>query len=435
MRVGIVGGGLAGISLSRFLRAEVEVLEKEDRPGGLCRTFQKDGFAYDVGGHILFSAQAELLERLRGVLGENVLRRRRYNEILFQGRTLKYPFENGIGVLDKQDIYECLIGYLVNPHPEPHNFREWIYHTFGDGFAQKYLVPYNEKIWKTPLDEMDTRWVARVPKPPVEDIVKSALGMETEGNLHQLHFFYPATGGIESLIRGLVDNPATVCTGFQVRRIEKQGDLWAVSDGSVIKHYDRVVLTVPLREAVSLFPDTPDSLVAAASALTINSVRLVNVGVDNPSLLARSAVYIPTPSICTHRVCFMGYFSPHNVPAGRSSLTAEITCRPGHELHAVSDDALAERVVGELHEVGVVNRRDVVSAEVRSFPYGYVVPDARSEARVQALRDYFGGMGIELHGRFAEHEYLNMDEVVARSLALAERFNQGCDEPPSRRSQ
>ncbi|MBK5093992.1 MAG: NAD(P)-binding protein, partial [Actinobacteria bacterium] len=190
--IGIIGGGLSGVTLQHFLEAESEILEKEEKPGGLCRTFQKNGFSYDIGGHILFSKDESLMDIVKDVLGNNANYCRRNNQILYKDRYVKYPFENGLGKLDKQDIYECLIGYLMNEYPEPCNFEEWIYHVFGSGIAEKYLVPYNEKIWKVPLEEMGLDWVERVPRPPLEDIVKSALDMETRGYVHQLYFYYPA---------------------------------------------------------------------------------------------------------------------------------------------------------------------------------------------------------------------------------------------------
>ncbi len=203
MKSGILGGGLTGLALASMVEGDCEVLEKEASPGGLCRTFQEKGFRFDIGGHILFSRNEEILKRVLEQLGDNIEKRRRNNKILFNGRFVKYPFENGLNDLAKEDILDCRIGFLKNPHPAPTNFKEWILHTFGDGFASKYLIPYNEKIWKFPLDQMELDWVERVPQPPLEDLLRSALGFETEGYMHQLHFYYPKTGGIEALITGL----------------------------------------------------------------------------------------------------------------------------------------------------------------------------------------------------------------------------------------
>src|SRR5947209_19265233 len=114
MNIGILGGGISGLTLQRFLEHPSEVLEKASRPGGLCRTFRKDGFGFDIGGHILFSKHQHVKDLLTSLLSDNVNYWKRANKILFKGSVVKYPFENDLGSLEKEDAYECLIGYLKN---------------------------------------------------------------------------------------------------------------------------------------------------------------------------------------------------------------------------------------------------------------------------------------------------------------------------------
>ncbi|HID60964.1 MAG TPA: hypothetical protein EYP46_03795, partial [Hadesarchaea archaeon] len=49
-KVGILGGGLAGLASASFLRHDFEVLEKNDECGGLCRSLTEKGFTFDYGG-------------------------------------------------------------------------------------------------------------------------------------------------------------------------------------------------------------------------------------------------------------------------------------------------------------------------------------------------------------------------------------------------
>ena len=124
----------------------------------------------------------------------------------------------------------------------PENFKEWIYFNFGKAIAEKYLVPYNEKIWKFDLEKMGLEWVARVPKPPKADIIKSSFGIPTEGYRHQLYYFYPKTGGIQSLIKSLeLKKAGPITKNFTVKRITKEGGKWAVSDGSREKIFDKII--------------------------------------------------------------------------------------------------------------------------------------------------------------------------------------------------
>ena len=98
MNVGILGGGITGITLQRYLQHDSEVLEAAGRPGGLCSTIFKDGFGYDIGGHILFSKNEQINQLVERLLGDNCGQARRANQIYFKKRFVKYPFENGLGV-------------------------------------------------------------------------------------------------------------------------------------------------------------------------------------------------------------------------------------------------------------------------------------------------------------------------------------------------
>ena len=423
MRIGILGGGLSGIALQRMLRHPSEVLEKEEAFGGLCRTCWKDGFGYDLGGHILFSRNEAVNEMVTEVLGENLHQRRRNNRVLYAGRYVKYPFENDLASLDLQDRYECLVEYLRADFPPPSNLAEWCCHHFGRGIAERYLIPYNRKIWKTDPRQMSLEWVGRIPRPPLEDVVKSALGIETEGYAHQLYFRYPRRGGIESLVTSLARPGGVRVPSFEVRSLRQGDSGWTVSDGRNSREYDRVVIAFPVHEAVRALAGPSPELLERASRLVYNSLRVVFLAVDNLSLMDKSAVYIPDSSVLPHRVCFMGFFSPAMVRAGTSSLIAEITCREGDEVSRMSETEVIEKTVGDLDRIGIIRRPEVICSEVRSVRHAYPVYNLEYAENVAFVRRHFASLGIDLLGRFAEFDYINMDECLARAMALARRLN------------
>ena len=195
---------------------------------------------------------------------------KRANKIYFKDRFVKYPFENGLGVLDKEDIYNCLIGYLKrDEYPEPKNLREWCYRRFGKGLAETYLIPYNEKIWNLATDQMSLEWVDRIPSPPLEDIVKSALGYETEGYLHQLYFKYPKKGGVEALVNAVRKPDGAVSCGFRVESIRRQGSGWSVNGSGGKRDYDRIVVAFPIHDAIRCFEGVPDEVENAVAVAPI----------------------------------------------------------------------------------------------------------------------------------------------------------------------
>ncbi len=429
--IGILGGGLSGLVLASRLR-DAEVLEKEDRPGGLCRSLMADGFTFDPhGSHILFSRDPRAMAFYEESLAGNVCRRRRNTKVFYQGRYVKYPFENGLSELPLEDNLACLLGYIhayvarqTGTAPKPANFKEWMYYRFGRGITEAYLLPYNEKIWKTPAERMGIAWVeGRVPDPPLEDVIKASLGIPTEGYTHQLNFLYPREGGVESLVRGVLPRIPKVRTAFPVTSIRAKGGSWIVSDGHEDREYDTLVGTIPIPELVKALAEAPQEVRAAAQALVHRSLVTVMLGLDRPRVNDFSWVYFPTPGDgWFNRISFPSNFSDRVAPEGTSSAVAEITCDAGDAIWSAKDDALVEHVVSNADRLGVFRRGDVIFSRVARTRYAYVVFDREHRRNLDLVQAYMDKIGLGLLGRFGQFDYINTDQVILRAFALAERM-------------
>ena len=119
----------------------------------------------------------------------------------------------------------------------------------------------------------------------------------------------------------------------------------------------------------------------------------------------------------------MGYFSRSNAPYGKSSLIAEVSAFKGHELYEMSDATLIERLVDELDEKGIIDRNDVITTDITNTEYAYIIYDLEYRENLRIVRDFLGSLGIETLGRFGEYEYINMDEVIKRSIMVANKMN------------
>ena len=426
--IGILGGGLSGLVLASHL-PDAEVLERDDRPGGLCRSLEAGGFTFDPhGSHILFSRNPKAMAFYETLLQGNVCRRRRNTKVFYKGRYVKYPFENGLSDLPLEDNFACLLGYIEaylarasGAAEKPSNFKEWMYARFGKGITERYLLPYNEKIWKTPAETMGTEWVeGRVPDPPLEDVVKSSLGTPTEGYTHQLHFLYPREGGVESLIRGLLPRVPRVRTGFAVTSIRRKGGTWIVGDGHEEREYEDLVSTIPIPELLRALDAAPANVRSAGSALVHRSLVTVMVGLDRPDLNDLSWVYFPTPEDgWFNRISFPSNFSDRVAPPGMSSAMAEITCDAGDAIWSAPDDALAEHVVSHADRLGVFPRSDVRLTRVARTRYAYVVFDRAHRRNLDLVNAYAEKLSLRLLGRFGQFDYINTDQVILRAEALA----------------
>ncbi len=429
MTVGIIGAGLTGLTLGSLI-ADCEIVEKNSKCGGLCRSLEEDGFTFDwSGSHIIFSKDKRVLTVMLEKLGDNIVKRRRNTKILYKGNYVKYPFENGLSDLPLQDNFECLTGFVEalinNNKSRPGNFKEWLYSTFGKGMAEKYLIPYNEKIWKYDTSEMSTVWVdGRVPKPPVEDIIKSSLGIATEGYTHQLNFYYPKEGGINAFIRSLEhESWDKIIRNFDVKSIDRKNDRWIVSNGIERRSYDKLIATQPIFDVVRSIKDVPAEIYKALDELKYNSLITVMLGLDVEHLNDFSWLYIPDGDCLAHRVAFPSNYSKGVAPEGKSAVLAEITYNRGDPIDRLTDDEIITRTVEELHKKKIIDKDTVCFTRAKRTRYAYVISDLNYERNIEVIKRFLSRRGIHLVGRFAEFKYLNMDACVRSAMDCAKVMN------------
>ena len=425
MKTAILGGGLSGLTLARLLQEqgeEVVVLEAEPEYGGLCRSKTNQGFTFDSGGsHIIFSRDGEVLAFMRRMIEDNEQRNNRTTKIFYKQRFVKYPFENGLSDLPLEDRFFCINGFIKTliavgkgEIPAPVNFREWIYYTFGKGIAECYMIPYNEKIWKYPTDKMSLHWVeGRIPRPPVEDIIKSAIGIETEGYTHQAVFSYPLDGGIKALVSAIaLPIEQNIKNGFRVISITKSGEMWEISNGTECIHADRCICTMPVQHLLPCIDHVPPEVKNATFALKYNSLVCVNIGIKG-SVPGISWLYVPDPAVGrTNRISFPSGYSRHAAPEGCSAILAEITHQPGDDVAGLTDEELKNEVVDMLTSMEILQKNQIVCTSVERQPFAYVVYDLEYQKNIAIVKNYCMKIGIPLVGRFAQFEYLNMDGCI-----------------------
>jgi len=437
LKVGILGAGLSGLSLAFFLQKnkkikKIDLLEKEQKYGGLCRSFKFDDIYYDIGPHVIFSRDKEILELMVNLLGNNVNKLRRSNKIFFKGRFVKYPFENELSALPDEDKSYCLNSFLNNPYEDykPDNMLQFFLSTFGEGITNSYLRPYNEKIWKFDPAFIDTQMVERIPKPPREDIINSAKGVQTEGYLHQLFFYYPKKKGIESLagvFADKLDKKVTIHKDFQISNINRFNGQWIVRNTQGFKKkYDLIISTIPLPVLTEALGDiVPDSVRNSVADLKYNSIIICVLKLDKDNLGNNFAVMVPDKEIIFHRLSKINYLFQNTIKKSNSTiLLAEITYRQGNVIDNMTDEDIKSRVLSDLTKMRFIGTKaNCSSYELKRFEYAYVIYDLTHKKNMKIIKEFYEKqMNIMLSGRFGEFEYLNMDQVLKRSQQLANKL-------------
>lgn len=437
MNYAILGGGLSAISLAHYLQEnknidEIHVLEKDDVLGGICRTYIKEGIEYDVGPHIIFSKDKEILDLMNNLLSENNEKHRRSNRILHKKRFVQYPFENDLSKLPKEDIDYCVNGFLHNPYEnyDAKNMLQFFLKTFGEGITNIYLRPYNEKIWKFDPSFMDTQMVERIPKPPKEDILKSANGETIDGYLHQLYFTYPKKGGTEALIKAFISklsDKVKIHANNKILNVKKQGNKFLITTSKKEYICDKIVSTIPANEFCHIYEDKnkPQEILNIADNLKYNSIAICIVNVSKDYAGDNYAFMIADKNVKFHRISKLDFMGEHYHINGTATYMAEITYRKNDLNDRATDAELTQKVIEGLKTIGFIDsEKDVNFTDLKRFEYAYVIYDLKHRENMDKIKKYFTTQDIYLNGRFGSFEYLNMDAIIRQSKNLAEKIEE-----------
>lgn len=426
-RVVVLGAGLTGLSAAFHLRdrgVAAELLERETRPGGACRTVERDGFSFDFTGHLLHLARAESQELL-GSLGVTAALRahRRRAGVALAGRVTPYPIQINTYRLPREVRRDCLLGFVEtrmrpeDPTDEQTSFADWVLSRFGEGFARHFFFPYNRKLYCTDPAELTTEWVGRyVPRPSLADVIEGSLGLYRKSVGYNATFLYPRRGGIQLLADALAAAVPPLRLGTPVRAVHLGGRELVLDSGETVG-WDALVATAPLPHLAALTLDLPADLRSTAARLRAVGVVNLNLGVRGPAPRREHWLYVPEERFPFYRV---GIPSNHGsvAPPGCHTLSVEVSVPTGAPVPA----DLAERCLAGLSELGLLrDRLDVeVTEQIRLDP-AYVIFDSVRQASVAALRDHYRTCGVLLSGRWAEWKYSTMEDALWDGAAVAKR--------------
>lgn len=429
----IVGGGLAGLSAAYHSNGDYLVLEREPRVGGLCRTNWYDGFGFDLSIHILFTKRPDLAELICDeLLGGRYHDHTRSSWVYSHGVYTGYPFQASLYGLPVAVATECLLGLVEANHAvrtePPANFGEWARGTFGDGIANHFFLPYNEKVWAIPPEQMDFRWIAdRVPVPDLEEVIRGSLQAPTVRHGPNASFWYPKEGGIESLSKALLERlePARVKVDTEVAAIDPARREITTTSGETYG-YENLITSLPLPTLVRLTRGAPPEVRRAADQLESNTVFTVLLGIGRENISDHHWVYCHEDEFLFHRISYPMNFSESLVPPGCSSVMAEISHSPHRDL--TGRDLIAETIAG-LQRMGVLRANDeiLVSEIVRISP-AYVIYTLDHEAAVATILEWLTEQEIHSVGRFGEWAYFNMDDAIASGRDAVRSLQSGGEE-------
>jgi protoporphyrinogen oxidase len=423
----VIGAGPSGLSYSLFSQKRKIIIEKNSSPGGHAGSFKKNGFTFDYGPHILFSKDKDILDFIIKTLKKNVSKCKRKNKIFYKTNLINFPFENDLGSLSAKENFECIRDFLFNKikFKKAKNLEQWLLNKFGKSICEKYLFPYNEKVWNMKVKNLSMYWASRIPNPPIEDVLKGSLGIKTEGYLHQLYYHYPKEGGYQSICENWAKKQ-NVIYNSNVTQISKTKKILKITINNKDEYIcKRIISTMSIKDLLKKLKfKLPLKIKNYIKSLIINPMFVISFGIKGKDSAKYTAIYFPEKEYPVNRISFPTTFSQKNSPKGHYSIQAEITCKYMSKIWKKKNKEVLNIVENGLLKKKIIkNKKDIILRNIKRIKESYVVYEKNYEKKIDFIRSWFLKNNIVLLGRFSFFEYINIDMAVDRSLEIYKRLN------------
>lgn len=435
-RIVIIGAGPTGLGAGYRLQElgydDWVMLEANDYVGGLATSFTKDGFTYDIGGHVMFSHYAYYDELVEKLMGGDFTELNREAWVWTEDRFIPYPFQNNIRDLEPETVFECVNGLIrAQRENKPFsNFKEWVDAVFGEGIATHFMIPYNFKVWATPAELMNFVWIGeRVSVVDVETILRNVLLKEDQVSWGPNNTFkYPLRGGTGFLYEGLqkyVEHKLHLET--VVASIDSVAKVVRTTDGREWP-YDVLLNTMPLNKLIGSMESVPDHVRTAVDGLHWSGSHIVGVGVDRPADSSKNWIYFPETDVPFYRVTYLSNYSPYMTAELDQTLFLTETSQSVHKPEDGS--TIVQRVIDGLVKTRLMEESDrekVVTTWLCSPPMSYPVPSVTRDESLGTIQPWLRSHDIWSRGRFGAwlYEIGNMDHSTMQGVDFVNHVLRG----------
>lgn len=414
----ILGGGIAGLStayhLSEYNENDYLVLEKEPKPGGLCRSIYHDGFTFDYGGHLL---------HLHTPYGKALIEKLLFNNLncitrkawIYTGESkVPYPFQSNLYALPPQLRDKCIEGLIrmaeATTQDTPNNFEDWCIHSFGKGIYEAFMRPYNTKLWGCEPRTLTTEWCGKfVPTPSVDDIKDSVLKKINKEFGYNPSFYYPKKNGCGALIDALLIHIKNISTETEIIKIDILNKK-VITNGAIIS-YDYLVNTLPLSRFLGMvYPSPLAEMTNKLRCQQVTVLLLAVKGEHHPF----SWIYFPDKEDPFYRVGMQSSFSSTNAPKDCFSYYVEL---PGLITPSLS---MEKTIIQAIIRKGLItNSNDILFYIWVKIPYAYVIYDNNRTSIVNSILKYLNSLDCFCAGRYGLWEYSFMEKALIQGKVIA----------------
>lgn len=406
----ILGAGISGLTYASHCKNEYLIVEKDKTPGGMCRTFYQDDFVWDYAGHFFHFKTDEMRSYFENRIPQNqMVTCRKNTKIYYKGEYIDYPFQMNIHELPKDEFIECLYDLHFREQKNTYvSFEEMLYGKFGKGITEKFLKPYNEKLYACNLNMLDVDAMGRFfPYASETEIIRNMKCNNQQS--YNDTFDYPKKGAQQFVDVLLSDiKKDSLLLEVSVKNVDMKAHIAYLSNGDSVL-YKHLINTIPLNE----FLNTILQKEQVDNALSANKVLVFNLGFDKNSMLNDVHwIYYPEKEYCFYRVGFYNNILGTN----RMSLYVEI----GYETcENVNVEKALENVLSDLKKCGVILDHKLVAWNYVEMNPAYVHVTKSANEYLTKIFDKLKADDIYSIGRYGGWKYCSIEDCMLDAISLA----------------
>lgn len=402
----ILGAGISGLSFAYEKRNDnYLILEKDGGIGGLCRTFKKDGFVWDVAGHFFHFHSDDTRRYYEKLMtGRKMRIAEKHAKVFYKGRYLDAPFQYNIHQLPDEEFLECLTDlYFSGDSGNFKSFGDFIKKKYGKAISEKFLIPYNEKLYACSIDDLECDSMGDfLPKLSFDMLMHFYRGLK--GKTYNDFFSYPVEG-CQEVLNALYEGIDSTRVRLNERAESIDPDLKICTTNTDTYVYDYLINTIPLNHFSKLVGRDD-------SEFAYNQVLVFNLGFDRESLDKKiSWIYFPGDEIF-YRVGF------YNNIAGTKRLSIYVEI--GFEFNMnIEMDGMLDAVLKDLKRVGIIKGHRLIAHNHYLINPAYAHITERGKNYTERFIEEMKSNHIYMIGRYANWQYSAMDDSLEQSIDLA----------------
>ena len=411
----IIGAGISGLTFANFKKNKYLIIEKEKEIGGLCRTIYQDGFVWDYAGHFFHFKTDEMKNFfLHKMEQEKIIIQTKNTKIYYKGQMVDYPFQMNIHQLEKEEFIECLYDLFNKQEKEEYDsFLDMLYGKFGESIVDKFLKPYNEKLYACNLNLLDKEAMGRFF--PYADINQIINNMKKSLNQsYNNTFLYPKDGAmsfLNKIYEGLQKDKIKLDT--EVINIDYKNKKVLTSKKEIIE-YEYLINTIPLNQFLTLTKNEDD--INLVKKLSYNKVLVFNLGFEKKSDYKEHWIYFPDKDINFYRIGFYDNI----LNSDRLSMYIEIGYNKD-DININIEEQL-QKTMKNLEKVGIIKNNKLISYCSLLIDPAYVHVKTETLEDVIIWEGKRKNINVYSIGRYGGWTYCSMEDAMIAAKRLAENI-------------